>query len=64
MSPFEGDLPGSNPGTSTIYLSWIKISGMNSTEEWLRYIESQVIMQQHGIKGYATGSTESSGSQE
>ena len=37
---------------------------MNSTEEWLRYIESQVIMQQHGIKGYATGSTESSGSQE
>lgn len=37
---------------------------MDSTAEWLRYIESQVIMQQYNIKGYETGSTESSGSEE
>lgn len=33
---------------------------MNATEEWLRYVESQVIMQKYGIKGYTTGSVSSS----
>ena len=37
---------------------------MNNSEEYRKYLESQVIMQQCGIKGYATGSTESSGSEE
>lgn len=35
---------------------------MNSTEEWLRYIESQVIMKHYGINGYGTGSVNNSGS--
>lgn len=33
---------------------------MNSAVEWLRYVEFQILMQQYGIKGYATGSAESS----
>lgn len=33
---------------------------MYSTAEWLRYIEFLVLMQQYEIKGYATGSAESS----
>lgn len=33
---------------------------MNSAVEWLRCVEFQILMQQYGIKGYATGSTESS----
>lgn len=37
---------------------------MNNSEEYQKYLESQVVMKQYGIKGYATGSTESSGSQE
>ena len=33
---------------------------MNSAVEWLRCVEFQILMQQYEIKGYATGSAESS----
>ncbi len=32
---------------------------MNATEEWLRYIESRVIMKEYGINGYTTDEEES-----
>lgn len=31
---------------------------MNSTEEWLRYVESKVLEQKYKVKGYSTGSVE------
>lgn len=37
---------------------------MNSTEEWLRYIESQAVMQKYGATGYGSGSQESGSVQE
>ena len=32
---------------------------MNATEEWLRYIENQAIMNEFGVKGYDTDEDES-----
>jgi len=31
---------------------------MDATEEWLRYIESQVIMKEYNIKGYSNEENE------
>lgn len=55
---------GSIPAASTKLFMSTKLNDMNSTEEWLRYIESQVIMKQYGVKGYASGSSDPSGSVE
>ena len=32
---------------------------MNATEEWLRYIETKVIMDKYNIKGYSNDNTSS-----
>ncbi len=37
---------------------------MNNSEEYQKYLESQVVMKQYGIKGYSTGSSDSGSKEE